>query len=376
MPMPTANPRPIRIHRRRSASGSRIGLALLVAILASGELACTAPTSPDGTAARWTRTSLPGGKRRLEPAVAASGTRLVIAGGFSTSLPEGLEITDEVLALDTLATNTPTGGWTKLPRLPVRWHHGALAASAGALYLLGGFEGPNADARGESFVLELGATEWTPLPAMPDLQARGGAGVVTVPGHIYLLGGSNRSGPLASCLDFDLIDRTWSPLMHAVEGAQVPVVLPTPRSHVAAMQSEDGSLVIAGGLDDANRALGDTYRLPLGASVWELRAPMTNRGGCAYGVAFGSLVCAGGEIDDTVASVVERYDPRSAPGSPADEWSALPELPEPRGGTQGAVIGGSLYVPGGSKTRTFEPTSTLFVLSLEGTVAMRALGPS
>jgi hypothetical protein len=345
----------------------------LVALLGSAACADQA-TSPDGGVSGWTRSSLPDGRRRLEPAVTASGTRLVIAGGFSTSFTEGLELTDEVLVLDTLATNTPTGGWSTLPPLPVRWHHGALAASGGALYMLGGFEDANAHARGESFVLELGATEWTPLPAMPDLQARGGAGVVAVPGHIYLLGGSNASGPLASCLDFDVIDRMWKPLTHLVNGVEVEVELPTPRSHVAAMQAQDGSLVIAGGLDDANRALGDTYRLPLDSATWELRAPMTRRGGCAYGVVFGSLVCAGGEVDSTVTSVVERYDPRAEAGSPADMWIALPELPEPRGGTQGAVIGATLYVPGGSKTRTFEPESSLFVLPLADTFAARGLG--
>ncbi len=331
--------------------------------------ACSdSPALPDAPSSPWSRESLPQGKRRLEPAVTASGARLVVAGGFSTSFREGLEITDEVLVLDTLAMNTLSGGWSQLPKLPVRWHHGALAASGGVLFMLGGFEGAGANASGRSFLLELGASDWTEIDPMPAGFERGGAGVIAVPGHVYLLGGSNASGPLASCLDFDLVTRTWSRLTRDIAGVPTPVDLPTPRSHVAAMQVEDGSLIIAGGLDDANRALGDAYRLPLNSVTWELRSPMTNRGGCAYGVAFGSLICAGGEIDSATSSVVEHYDPRSEPGTPAEVWTALPELPEPRGGTQGAVIGGRLYIPGGAISRMLEPTDSLFVLSLTDTL--------
>ena len=56
--------------------------------------------------------------RRLEPGVGALGTRLVVAGGISTSLAEGLAITPEVIAFDTLA-----GTWDSLPDLPVAWTH-------------------------------------------------------------------------------------------------------------------------------------------------------------------------------------------------------------------------------------------------------------
>ena len=42
------------------------------------------------------------------------------------------------------------------------------------------------------------------------------------------------------------------------------------------------------------------------------------------------------------------------------EW----ELPFPRAGAQGAVIGQQLYIPGGAGALVFEPTSTVLRFSL------------
>src|SRR5205814_2179349 len=118
--------------------------------------------------------------RRLEPAVAAFGARLVVAGGFSTGAP-GLEITREVIALDTF-----TGAWESLPDLPVAWTHAALAAAGGTLYLLGGLEGQTFVPRGDAYALDPGAGAWRALPPLPAGQERGAAGVVVSPPHIYL----------------------------------------------------------------------------------------------------------------------------------------------------------------------------------------------
>ena len=45
-------------------------------------------------------------------------------------------------------------------------------------------------------------------------------------------------------------------------------------------------------------------------------------------------------------------------------------MPAPRAGTQGAVIGQNLYVPGGAEILAYEPTDTLYVFSALDTVAM------
>lgn len=338
---------------------------LLVAVLIAGCAEQPAPPAGDP----WSEIPLPDlwpgpPRRRLEPAVTALGTELVIAGGFSTSQDEGLEITDEVLVLDTL-----TGAWRALPPTPVRWTHAALAAVGATLYLLGGLEDVAGTASGQAFVLPPGADAWQELPAMPT--PRGAAAVLVAPPLIYLIGGIDGTTPFASVLAFDTIDRTWlvDPLPP----------LPLARSHAAAMRQADGTIIVAGGLDDALRPLGDVWRLHPTADglAWEPAEPMpVRRGGCAYGTAFGALVCAGGEAGSVALDVAERYDPAGLviDDEAVDVWSELPPMPEARAGARGATIGGKLFVVGGSRSLAFEPTGSILVLSFVDTIDQPGLG--
>lgn len=310
--------------------------AALAALVVLGACTDPEPVRPDTP---WREgPALP--SPRLEAAVAALGTRLVVAGGFSSSSGE---ITREVLALDTLA-----GTWSELPELPVAWTHASLAASAGTLYLLGGLDGLAYVARGEAFALDLGASDWRPLPPLPAGSERGAAAVIAAPPNIFLIGGSSTSGPLATVLAYNLTSSTWSELPP----------LPIARSHAAALRRSDGTLIVAGGLGPAG-PLADAYALPLGATAWTPRAPMpAARGGCAYGPALGALVCAGGETGTSALRVVLAYDPIG------DIWTTLPELPEPRAGAPGVVIGQQLYIPGGSASLSFQPMTSLVIGSL------------
>lgn len=341
MPPTRPGPLPVRIGARIGA-----GLSALVGVAGLALSACAEPEAPPRPDAWREAPAMPG--RRLEAAVAASGARLVVAGGFSTAAREGLEITREVLALDTL---DPAGAWAPLPELPVAWTHAALAASGGALYLLGGLEGATFIPRGEAFALDLGAPAWRDLPPLPAGQERGAAAVVAAPPHIYLIGGSAAgTAALASVLDYNLAAGTWTPLPD----------LPAPRSHAAAMRLANGTLIVAGGLaHETGAPLDEVWALPPGAAAWEPRRPMpTPRGGCAYGVALGRLVCAGGETRSSALRTVEAYDPIG------DTWTTLPDAPAARAGASGAVIGQELYVPGGASALVYEPLDSVLIFSL------------
>jgi hypothetical protein len=90
--------------------------------------------------------------------------------------------------------------------------------------------------------------------------------------------------------------------------------------------------------------------------MWVPKTPMPSpRGGCAYGVVEGQLICAGGEAGPSAYRTVESYDPL------ADTWSELEDMPDNRAGTQGAAIGTRFYVPGGARELVFEPLPSLFV---------------
>lgn len=302
----------------------------------------TAPREP------WTEApEMPG--RRLEAGVAALGTRLAVVGGFSTTVQEGLAITHEALALDTLERT-----WSSLPDAPVAWTHPGLAAAGGSLYLLGGLEGADFIPRGEAFVLPPGGSAWLPLAPMPAGEEKGAAAVISAPPQLFVIGGADRQTALASVLVYNTIRDEWSKLPD----------LPRARSHPFAMRQSDGTLIVGGGLADLNGfALGDVYALRQGGMAWELRATMpTPRGGCAYGVALGQLVCAGGEAGGQARTEVASYDPIG------DAWTVQPEMPAPRAGAQGAVIGQQLYVVGGAEALVFEPTSRVLVFSLLDTL--------
>ncbi len=354
-----------RIHDRRTAA--RLGLdsqalprtlTCLVALAA-----CSSPLEPlDAPVSPWSLgPALPG--PRLEPGVTALGQRLVIAGGFESNIQGGLAITRTVYVLD--ASDDPAQRtWSPLPETPAPepWTHLNLVGVGTTLYLLGGLEGTQYTARGDSYALDTETSlAWRPLAPMPAGQERGAAGIVISPPHIYLLGGATTTAAVKTCLDYNFATDTWSTLPE----------LPSPRSHPAVMRMGDGTLIIAGGLAtlDATQPLDEVLALPLGTTTWMPRTPMpTPRGGCAYGVALGQLVCAGGESGGAALHVVERYDPVR------DVWTAVPPLPIERAGTQGAVIGQRLFVPGGSGTLMFEPTATLYELSLLDTVSARDLG--
>lgn len=324
--------------------------------------ACSAQSErPDAGGSPWAEgPALPG--PRLEPGVTALGQRLVIAGGFVSTVT--FEATKEVWVLER-TDQLASAMWTRLTDTPMAaaWTHINLAGVGGSLYLLGGSEGFNPYvAHGESYVLAAGSSVWRLLAPMPAGEERSAAGVVVSPPHIYLLGGAGTNAAVASCLDYNITTNTWTVLPP----------LPSPRSHPAAMRRPDGTLIVAGGLAtlDASQPLSEVWALPLNATTWERRAPAhTARGGCAYGTAFGKLICAGGEAGITALATTEVYDPI------LDRWTDEPDMPAPRAGTQGAVIGSRLFVPGGSPSLSIpEATSTLYVFSLLDTIASHGPG--
>lgn len=312
---------------------------------------CDEPsTTSDAARAPWTaEEAMPG--PRLEPGVTAIGQRVVVLGGFDQSAAQGLRITTDVIEYDMFAA--PGQRWSALRSAPVAWTHANLAAASATLYLLGGAEGEGFVARPEAYALDTdqpGAT-WRAIAPIPaEYGPRSAAGVVVAPPFIYLVGGATDTDAVASVIAYDFSSDSWSRLPE----------LPAKRSHPAAMRMPDGTLIVAGGLETiaSASARGEVWSLAPGASAWTPRAPMPEpRGGCAYGVVFEQLLCAGGEAGAAALHTVLRYDAVN------DRWSSLDDMPDPRAGTQGAVVGGRLFVPGGARTLTLSPTDTLYAFS-------------
>ncbi|HEY1556606.1 MAG TPA: kelch repeat-containing protein [Kofleriaceae bacterium] len=326
-------------------------MLVLAAAAACGGKANTidAPSSP------WSLSSSMVPDPRLEPGVTALGQQLVVLGGFDTDVQQGLAITQRVDVFDPVSQT-----WRQLPDAPVAWTHIQLAALGSTLYLLGGLEGSMYIAHGESWSMDTTQTPpvWTQLASIPAGLERGSAAVIVSPDRIYLLGGAGTNNALASCIYYDLTSNTWNT-------SDLPD-LPAPRSHPAGMIRPDSTLVVTGGLGGlfADTFTADTWQLAPGASAWQTSAPMPDpRGGCAYGVIEGSLVCAGGEAGTSALTYTETYDPI------ANTWTEDPAMPMPTAGAQGAVIADRLYVPGGARELQFFPTATLYVYAPLDTAA-------
>jgi hypothetical protein len=334
-----------------------LGLATLVA--------CSSPAPlPDAPSSPWSL-GPPLPSPRLEPGVTALGQRLAVVGGFDSDQQAGLDVTTRADVLDTFTLQ-----WSALPDAPVARHHVQLAAIGATLYLLGGLDGApdasmNYPARGDCYALDTGEATpaWRAIAAMPAGFERGSAAVVVAPPRIYLFGGASTTDAVATNLAYDTTTDTW--LTDAVPD------LPAKRSHPAALRRVDGGFAVVGGLAGlaSDTAQSDVYVVPTGGSAWTAGAPMPEqRGGCAYGVIQGKLICAGGEAGTSALTYTQAYDPI------LDEWSDLPVMPEPTAGTLGAAIGQRLFVPGGARHLVFEPTDTLYIFAPLDTASARALG--
>jgi hypothetical protein len=326
-------------------------LAPLAALAPAVLGACRAQALPDAATTPWTiGMAMP--RSAQQPGVTANGLDVIVAGGYDLTPAGALEITARVDVLD-----TTSGRWLApgtIPDAPVHWTDVDLAALGDTIYLAGGLEGAQHIAHGETYAFDPLQQAWKMLAAMPAGLERGAAGVVAAPGRIYLLGGASSTGPVATCLAYDIPTGTWV----------VEPELPAARSHPAAMRRSDGSLIVAGGFagPDASDPRADVWRLPPEGAVpraWTPVAAMPEpRGGCAYGAVLGHLVCAGGVGPGGPTADVEVYDPFETAQPP---WTIDLPMPEPRALVPGAAVGGRLFVPGGSPGLAIAPTRTLYI---------------
>ena len=329
-------------------------LALHAALAPAIAIAACSASEPTAATTAWTAgTAAP---RQVQQAgVAARGLDVVVAGGYDVGPGGALEITARVDVYDATTDDWEPPG--TLPDAPVHWTDIDLGALGDIVYIAGGLEGAQHIAHGEVYAFDLLLPMWHGLAAIPAGQERGAAGVISTPGRIYLLGGMSSTAPLASCLAYDIATGTW------IGASELPD-LPAPRAHPAAMRRSDGSLIVAGGFagPDATDPRADVWRLPPEGAPdrrWTPVAPMLEpRGGCAYGVVAGQLVCAGGVGPAGPTATVEVYDPFEASATP---WTMGEPMPVARAVAPAAAVGARLIVPGGAPTPAVAPTDTVYV---------------
>lgn len=203
-----------------------------------------------------------------------------------------------------------------------------LLANGDALYVVGGHDGTTRQSAVLRFAL---ATQsWSSVAALPSAleQAAG----VSQGGRLYTFGGVNNSGPTAAIYRFDVSAGTWTTLGN----------LPAARSGARAVDV-GGTIYLLGGLVTGSSINAvDTFE-PGSLTLSTAPADMTGARERFAAAALGtSIYIAGGYgSGGTPLSTAQVYD------TVGDAWSALPALPEPRGGCAGVAIRGEFWVLGG-----------------------------
>ena len=103
-----------------------------------------------------------------------------------------------------------------------------------------------------------------------------------------------------------------------------------------------GRILAIGGFDSDELFDVVESREVSGPGGWHTIAPLnTARTNLGTATLDGIVYAVGGYDDTSTLDVVETFDPRTG------SWSRSPHLPQPRGGTAAAALGGLLYVAGG-----------------------------
>jgi N-acetylneuraminic acid mutarotase len=275
-----------------------------------------------------------------ETATVAVAGKVYVLGGFD----ENLGILSTVQVFD-----AATCEWSMGPALPRPVHHANATTVGTTIWLTGAAETLNFTPVGHvwSWDPTTAATAWTEHAPMPAGTERGSAAIAAIGSTIYVAGGL-RSASIALAHSLDTTTLTWTALP----------ALPAVRDHGCGAVVA-GKLYVIGGRASANTT--SVEELTPGGT-WVAKAPMpTGRSGIACGVIGDRIIAVGGEGNAATATGVfaeaEAYRPST------DTWESLAPMPSPRHGMGAAVVGGSLYIPGGADRGGFAAVATHDVLT-------------
>src|SRR5207302_416089 len=140
------------------------------------------------------------------------------------------------------------------PSYPFPVDHAVAVATAGSLFVIGGYS--NGRARSDVNRLNVEAARWEPVA--PLHHARGAAGAAEVAGRIIVLGGAAGGAEIAPVESYDPMAGAWSDL----------ATFPAPRDHVAAFGWHEAACAAGGRspntarVDCLDPATGAWTRLP------------------------------------------------------------------------------------------------------------------
>jgi hypothetical protein len=302
--------------------GATVGYASTDAAFGSGSIAAARLTNLAGSACLAAKPNVPASgswstgatmpSRESEIAIATSGTRSCIAGGFPAR--------NAFQCYDAQANS-----WTTLPALPAGRDHGEAFFHEGAYHFTGG-DGEAGDAPGWRF--DFTANRWSPVAELPPIYASGAA----------MLGGYVYFGGAGGMVQYDPKARRSRNV--AGDGRA------RDHSQLVAFQ---GEIWMMGGRNVAGVAH------PL-VSIWDPASEtwrsgpqlLARRAGFAAAATATTIFLTGGELLDTTPRVVLNNAEAISAGDAS--WTALPPIPNAVHGVGGAIHGNAFYAIGGSRS--------------------------
>lgn len=276
---------------------------------------------------------------RTEVAAAEIEGKIYVVGGFNKpTLSNALNfaISDTVEVYDT-ATNS----WSLAASLPEGRHHAGVVSLDGFLYVIGGFKKSLFSvwhAVSTVYQYNPATGKWRELAAMPT--ARGALGVVAHQNRLYAIGGYDGKHNSGAVEIFDPKTNNWSPAPS----------MPTPRDHLAVVMA-GGQIYTIGGRSELNygRNMGTVEEYDPRTLLWRARTSLpTPRSGMSAAVVGDWIYVVGGESKTGTFATNEAYHPAT------DHWRTMTPMPTARHGSGSAVVNGQMYVisggpePGGS----------------------------
>lgn len=304
---------------------------------------------------RWVNLASIPTPRQEHGTVAIGNSTIAIVGGIAPQDNSTTAVTTDLVQLYDIASNT----WRTVSPAPFRVNHPNLASVApNKLYLLGGLtdvpppKGQDLDinwiASKDCYVYDVATDTWTQIASMPNGTERGSSVVGVHNEMIYLAGGmtvlqTGYQDAVNSVISFNTASDLWQRLESAA------AELPESRQHATGAVIGDTFYVIGG------RRYGQMYHRD---TVFELDLQnieagwrtstghmLTSRGGIFGGAVDGKFYVFGGEGNrDSITGV---YNQTEMFDIAAERWVELLSMAVPRHGTQAAVAGGCIYIPGG-----------------------------
>ena len=221
---------------------------------------------------------------------------------------------------------------------------GATTAPDGTMYVLGGVNGSGDLATAQTYTPTTGV--WANLPSMTYFRSSEGV-AVGGDGRIYAFGGNGglASDPNGDTGELLATSEAYNPSTNKWQG--VPA-LPTPRAGMATVGDTgpdgNGDVYVIGGWDAVGDGyLADNLRYDPSTNTWATMAPMPTPREYASAVvgSDGDIYVVGGMDSTGGLSTVEIYNPTT------DHWTTGPSLATAEWGGSAAAIKNRIFVFGG-----------------------------